>query len=388
MKKLITILLGVVTLLCFSCDNNDGNIDEKNENPVYDNTVYNWQFENWLVSDPPPGFTITDSNAMDVVKETINVNSGNSSTKISWDLASPMSLYSEYISTATSSTEYSFHVWMYDYDTAGRTTLGILFLDSAEQTLLEDRAISHTTDADYWKEYVYKSTSPAGTSYVKPFITMDTDSDWEGSSELYVDDWAVSKQVSFDAADGQLDPEAILITGDSTGVVTLYAAVNNSGILYVSVDRADAGVNYDYFVYVWIGSLGSGTVDTPWSKSGTVAGPTTRLIALAQEESNSFCQWLEWNGADWDGGFGSCNSGGMEPRLEGTVDLVSLLSLANYEDIPSIINISFVAYGTNDGDNLIPATQVPGSLNGDGNIDSNEVKMVHRSRILAGCIAP
>jgi len=161
--------------------------------------------------------------------------------------------------------------------------------------------------------------------------------------------------------DGYVDRCATLIATSTNGDLHLYAGLRN-GFLYVATERSNDLANRDHFIFV--AAMPGAPAGQPWAKAGTVAQWDAYL---AQEESNGWVGWF-----DLVAGTNRQNVGqSMDlPYLEGQFDLAAEIGA-----IPAQIHLAMGAWGTNNGDPLIPTLQIlPG--NGDGNIDANEYALV------------
>jgi hypothetical protein len=84
---------------------------------------------------------------------------------------------------------------------------------------------------------------------------------------------------------------------------------------------------------------------------------------LADENDNAFKSWFDTNAGT---GAATGANGGV---LEGTLSLSAQYSSGN---IPSTVYLAFTPYVTPDGGALVKTTQVPASVNNDGNVDASE----------------
>ncbi|MEO1129206.1 MAG: carbohydrate-binding protein, partial [Planctomycetota bacterium] len=151
--------------------------------------------------------------------------------------------------------------------------------------------------------------------------------------------------------DGQLDTGAILAA--SNGGMSLWVDLVGD-VLYVATP--DAGEGNDHFIYV-AASPGA-MVSANWAKAGQIAQWDA---FLADEDGNDFEQWFDASGT------AEAMTGTNGGVLEGTLNLAEELG-----SLPSEIALAVGAFQTADGGALVPAMQVPGSVNSDGNIDASE----------------
>jgi hypothetical protein len=151
--------------------------------------------------------------------------------------------------------------------------------------------------------------------------------------------------------DGALDSGVTVATFSNGG--RLWYALRGTK-LYVATDAAVPGE--DRFIYV---ALTPGAmVAANWGKAGQVA----RWDAfLGNESTNGWSGWTDAAGAT--ASF-AVNGVGI---LEGVIDV-----LDEWGYVPLSIYLATAGYATADGGVLRPASQIPASANGNGNIDPNE----------------
>ncbi len=177
-------------------------------------------------------------------------------------------------------------------------------------------------------------------------------------------DWhlfVIGSQAKQWTLDGEVDDDAVLIAAN--GGVQLYAGVRN-GLLYLAAPRATAG--NDHFIFVT--DVPGGQRAAPWDKTGTVANWSTYI---GNEVDNG---WVGWFSADGDT---SVTASGW---IEATLDLAG-----EFGAVPSQIHLAFAAYETAVDGLLQPALQVPGSQDGNGNINAGEYLAVNVADIATGC---
>jgi hypothetical protein len=151
--------------------------------------------------------------------------------------------------------------------------------------------------------------------------------------------------------DGQLDADASLVAVNNG--MHLYAGVKGN-VLYVACE--DAGEGNDHFILMarTPGSLRA----APWAKAGQVANWDA---FLADENDNSYAGWFDAAGST------ACASGAGSGNLEGTINLVEELG-----SLPDRVYLAMAPYPTADGSTLLYASQVPASVNNNGNVDAAE----------------
>jgi hypothetical protein len=353
---------------------------------------YNFGFETWI-DGGLPGFYRDIVSGFTLEEEDLLVNTGDralwliSSSTNNRDLRASV-LYRD----LAEGLPYTFHVW-YQYDgrpdgsTTGfaRATMWLRTEDGTLGTGWSAQGPDITAATQDWTETTATSNPVDETrDNLLPFFRIRTSNDApDGTSNILIDDWAVTVPYTFDVSHTARDGAHVEVA--SAGDRSVSAAINNAGVLYAATNGAAGG--HDRFLYAWVGGVGAGTVDAPWDKAGTVAGPADGgyLFALIQEESNGHCEWRVYDPTEviWVAltDHTAC-SGALGDVLSGTIDLAAALEIAPRE-VPTFVAFAAAGYGTNDGDGLVAATQVPAG-NGDGNVDADETETVHRARLLAG----
>jgi len=163
--------------------------------------------------------------------------------------------------------------------------------------------------------------------------------------------------------DGQLDGDATLIASNQGR--RLYAGLQGD-TLYVATESAGGGNDHFIFLANPPGSMRS----APWAKAGLVADWTA---FLAQESDNG---WIGWFDHDATVAFGG---GPGSPCLEGTINLAE-----QYGQLPAQLYLALEPYATPNGGALQHASQVPPSVNGNGNVDPAEFALVDLCSITVG----
>ncbi len=158
---------------------------------------------------------------------------------------------------------------------------------------------------------------------------------------------------------GSLDADATIAS--QHGSMTLWYGVRN-GLLYVAAP--DAGEGNDHFIFV--ADAPGALRAAPWAKAGQVADWDA---FLADENNNDYEGWFDAAGAT------QAMTGPNGGVLEGTLDLAG-----EFGSVPNEICLALGAYQTNDGGALVPALQVPASVNGNGNVDASEYVCVPTRR--------
>lgn len=158
-----------------------------------------------------------------------------------------------------------------------------------------------------------------------------------------------------------------LIRAQISGGLKLWAAAQGS-ILYVGAQSA-AGTANDHFIF--IARSPGASRSAPWAKTGAVAAWDA---FLANESTNNWCGWFDSTGSTNFAGFTEKITGGTGKVIEGTIDLRQLYSTGGISPaaLPSTVYLCAAEYGTSDGGSLVNSTQVPATVNSDGNIDLGE----------------
>jgi hypothetical protein len=151
-----------------------------------------------------------------------------------------------------------------------------------------------------------------------------------------------------------------LVRAQTPGGLKLWAGLSGN-TLYVATQGA--GNARDHFIFI-TKSLGT-TLAAPWGKAGTCVAWDA---LVANEADNNWAGWFDKNGAQTLGGFSQVASGGANGVLEGTIDLAQFYS----GSVPTTLYIAAAEFGTADGSSLVATTQVPPTVNSDGNLDAGE----------------
>ncbi len=174
---------------------------------------------------------------------------------------------------------------------------------------------------------------------------------------------------------GVLDNGACPLSGGAGSNNPVCLLASNGGLnlwvgivgdtLYVATN--DAGEGNDHFIYV---ALMPGPLQAAnWAKSGQIA----RWDAyLADENNNDYEAWFDASGTN------AAATGPNGGVLEGTLNLRE-----EFGFLPTQIYLAAAEFNTNDGGALIWQSQVPPSINNNGNIDAGEYLLVDL-RALAG----
>jgi cysteine-rich repeat protein len=364
----------------------------------------NWNFEDWLIlKNPPEDFTKTKTDKFSVTEEKNIVNTGTSSAKLEWSTTGDPDLTEIWKIPAQNGTEYTIHAWLYDNDPNGYGKPGILFYDSNNSYISSSYASSGSADSPVFREMIKTaSSSNAGLAFILGRFKVYDEPEWQGNAVIYIDDWAVTLHTGFNINDGILDswtgtkPSSPYLVFTPSGLhMKIHASLNDQGMLYVATGKVIYGGS-DNFLFVWIsGPSDSSNVDAmtaEWGKSGSVPSPVSggSLFVLAQEQTNSYCEWRKydpvnnnWGGASSQPLNKDC-SGNNGSILEGTLDLVSLLGPGSASELPAKFGFAAGPYSDDSGKNLLYEYQSPESKDSDGDIDFNEVLIIHRAQILVG----
>lgn len=151
--------------------------------------------------------------------------------------------------------------------------------------------------------------------------------------------------------DGLLDADARLVAVNNS--LHLYAGMKDD-VLYVATE--DAGEGNDHFIL--LAQQPGAMRAAMWAKSGQVADWDA---FLADENNNDYEGWFDALGGT------QAMTGPNGGVLEGTINLRE-----QYGALPTVIHLAMAPYATPDGGALIHQSQVPASVNSDGNIDPLE----------------
>ncbi|MEL7451109.1 MAG: carbohydrate-binding protein [Pseudomonadota bacterium] len=191
---------------------------------------------------------------------------------------------------------------------------------------------------------------PAGSSQLN-VVFNDGAGNWDNNGGL---DWQFDVEGGAPPAwqmDGVADAGAVLVAKQPGRRVWIGVTGDT---LYVATD--DAGEQQDVFVV--LARDPGGMQPAMWGKAGTVAAWDA---FLADENDNGFSGWFDQAGA------AVAATGANGGVLEGTLNLVQEFGV-----MPASIHLAVVRYATADGGALDAGSQVPPSVNGDGNVDREE----------------
>jgi endonuclease/exonuclease/phosphatase family metal-dependent hydrolase len=129
---------------------------------------------------------------------------------------------------------------------------------------------------------------------------------------------------------------------------------------YLYVATQDAGEGNDHFIFVTTNPTAA--VNMPWAKAGQVAAWDA---FLADENDGGFAGWFDRNKAQITNLFAAraATYYQNDGRLEGVLDLAAIYGAG----FTQTVYVAAGPYGTADGGNLYPPSQVPEG-NGDGNL--------------------
>ena len=167
--------------------------------------------------------------------------------------------------------------------------------------------------------------------------------------------------------DGVLDGSAVEVSTNNG--LHLWVDYDGNGGLYVATE--DAGEGNDHFVYL-AGPLGPGAMQAAnWGKAGQVAAWSA---FLADENDNDYEGWFD------NGGVAEAATGTNGGVLEGTIDL-----LGEFGNAPNEIYLAVGAFATADSGAMISASQVPGSNDGDTDLDADEYLLIDLDALFGAC---
>ncbi|MBX7247094.1 MAG: hypothetical protein K1X53_16470 [Candidatus Sumerlaeaceae bacterium] len=187
-------------------------------------------------------------------------------------------------------------------------------------------------------------------------------------------------------------PPAPLWTIDGTAESNSYIRANNgSGLklwamangntFYVATQASTTSPARDHFIFLT--SSTAALRSAPWAKGGqTVAWDAF----LANESTNNFIGWFDSTGGQTLNSFTTKASvQGTDKVMEGTIDLQQLYAPkpnlgaalpsapVKAAAVPAVVYVAAIEYGTNDGDSLVPSTQVPATVDSNTNLNSPEM---------------
>jgi hypothetical protein len=215
------------------------------------------------------------------------------------------------------------------------------------ETVLPDVAMAWNGTDGRWSLSVPVSTDAAQLDFV--FNNGAGAWDNNGGQDWHFD--VVGAQAPAFEMDGQLDGVADQVAAN--GGRHLYAALAGD-VLYLATE--DAGEGNDVFIYLadQPGALRSAN----WAKAGQIADWDAYL---ADENNNDYESWFDAAGITQAA---TATNGGV---LEGTINLAQ-----EFGARPAAVYVAVGVYLSADGGALLPAQQVPASVNGSGNIDALE----------------
>jgi hypothetical protein len=185
---------------------------------------------------------------------------------------------------------------------------------------------------------MWRSTLSEPPAYVNPTC-------WQ----LEMEYWS---EITSHVMDGELDPNSMLLCSAGLNLYVDY----DGEYLYVATEGVGGTSGLDHFVLVGVDLAGS--VQAPWSKTGTVAA---RTLCLGSEDSNGWCGWFDADDAALAYSV-ACTSG---TYLEGMVRLDTYFGGL----LGPHIYVAAAAYESPDGGAL--TAQTPAG-DGDGDIEADE----------------
>jgi hypothetical protein len=146
------------------------------------NLLLNPGFETWSAGSPEYW---TGDDSIVLYQEDVMVHGGNFSVR--------ESLYTQTQTSADLSqgnfavqpnTQYTYAVWVYDNDPAGRVRQGIYWYPSGS-----DWAVDYSTDSTGWQYLSYTATSPSNAESALVMVrAYDISAQWDGDAIFYIDD--------------------------------------------------------------------------------------------------------------------------------------------------------------------------------------------------------
>ncbi|MCA9249493.1 MAG: hypothetical protein KDA54_00040 [Phycisphaerales bacterium] len=223
-------------------------------------------------------------------------------------------------------------------------------------TGITDKKMTQLSDCT-WEMTITASEFAAGSNGFD-VVFFDTNGTYDNNDE---NDWhfkAVGGIVVPWAMDGNLDCCATLVGTSQNGTRHLYAGYRD-GWVYVATESSNTTpATNDHFIFI-ADEMPASQTGQPWAKAGTVGAFDAYL---AREQSNNFVGWFNIQGSTVP-----------DPQTNNAQYLEGSFNLA--EQLPGATTTLWIAHGdwgNNNGDPLSPATQVPATLDGNGNIEAAE----------------
>lgn len=154
--------------------------------PIYaQNLLPNPSFENWTGG--MPDYWYKDDSIL-IYQEDVIVHSGNFSVKDS--LITPYQDFADFISkrfAINPNTQYTFSIWVFDNDPAGRLRQAIAWRVAGNWTNVFSN--SYSGNSTNWQELTLVATSPNGADSAYVFVrAYDSVAAWDGGAVFYLDD--------------------------------------------------------------------------------------------------------------------------------------------------------------------------------------------------------
>jgi len=355
----------------------------------------NFDFENWISTNPPPSFIKVPGTQWTVEQSSDPVFRGTYAARLTADVGISGSTNRDLRPTTFAATdegvEYTAHVWMLDNANELRTRISFRHApDSSPISDFPPGTTGYSEDSPDWQELTHRfvaTTSNLGTQpQVRVYGNVPGVERTEPQS-VYIDDMALTRRVPLDVAhaDEFAALRGVVVAQDAGATRFLQASINNQGVLGVVAPPRESGPNNVTLVYVGP-PHGTNTIEPPVGMGFVPApGDGGALYGLVRTGDPEQCVWQS---ADVPGNWTSLHTSVAEcaslpdGRWIGTLDVATLLAVPS-QDVPATFAFASVEYSA-DAESLIEPTMVPRALSDDGSVDTSETASRRRSAFLIG----
>lgn len=334
----------------------------------------NNSFESW--TDDQPDGVWSSSPSLTTGLQTGEVASGTRALLLAW--SQPATLIRDGCTALTSGEKYTFHAWL--WSAAELAGPGLFIETDAPSPETPSTRVGPASNGSGWHEITSSWQSTRDEQAIMGLAFQG------GSGTITTDAWAITQTYAFDDSDGVSD-DGVFVLAEGVDRLTVEAAINDEGELWVGTERATNPS--DRIIYVWVGGAGDGSASPPWAKGGILPRASHTLFALVQEETNSFCSWVRHvpGETDWAAvASSSCSDSAGGAQLEGVIDLVTALGLDGPNEVPGLLGFAAAAYGTADSGALHTPSQSPPTTDSDEDLDADEIVRWHRAELLLGVV--
>ncbi len=204
--------------------------------PFSQNLLPNPGFENWTGGMPDNWFK---DDSILVYQEDVIVHSGNFSVKDS--LITQTQEIADFISArfaVTANTQYTFSIWVYDNDLAGRVRQAIAWKVGANWS--NTYSNTYSGNSPNWQQLVLTAVAPNGAESAYVFIrAYDSAQAWDGGAVFYLDDASFSPPPT--QAPVIVRVWHIPTNPDAGTPASVYAKVSDDGV--INADTLFYGIN-------------------------------------------------------------------------------------------------------------------------------------------------